>query len=168
MNPKVPSYVIFGEEPSELVFTWPTGCKETRLSEVPEEKYGQLIAWCALNSFWYYVVGSSAVTNEEFDYVKSMIAFIEHQEEEGEIETLGWYSEPQEPLGFSPTKRGYNPCRHIPSRYPCFIVQGFSEKNIPFNPRLPEWMSVTLEKLKANSKKKESKNALEKFEFTDD
>jgi hypothetical protein len=113
----IPDYVLLEEDIYELDFHLPDPCTEhnphgpIELLEDYNDRYNQLILWCMIQSYWFYVVNNPQVTDMEYDYVKKYIKLLETGEdlgtEEGEVyETLKL---PHEPLGFSPTRRGFNP-----------------------------------------------------------
>lgn len=103
------------------------------LSEDLNDSYNQLILFVMVNSYWFYVLSVAKVTNEEFDYIKGCIKAMEEDDSFGELEQR--VTNPGNPNGYSPTS--FNRCKHIPSRYPDFIQDWFSD--VPVEMYMRPW-----------------------------
>lgn len=129
-SPNTPDWVEYGELPDELEIEFPLETLRIELSEDLLTKYHQLVYWCMIQSFWYYVVGKEVVNNETFDFVKDWIREVE---EAGEATTGA--TMPHMPNGFSPTVNGWNPFYYQESRYPADVRKAFED--VEKNPRKP-------------------------------
>lgn len=149
MNLHLPDYVEFGDEVDEIDFHLPGDVLEGRevfvgLSDEVDKMYHQLINWCIIQSFWYYVYQQPQVFDAEFDYIKKIIWNIEqeHYYEITEGPTM-----PHVPNGYSPVKAWGNPFRHLPCRYPTYVQELFSvlpKEQYPYKPRVLHEFKLTI------------------------
>lgn len=114
----VPDYVKYGQFPLEILICKPDGSggvvdDMVEISEDECQCYNQLILFIVVNSYWYYVLSSPKVTDEEFDYIKHLIKEMEKNDTEEVL--VPSMSDCANPNGYSPT-RG-NRCNHLSCRY---------------------------------------------------
>lgn len=115
-----------------------------------EIDYINLVNYCAIHSYWFYVVQEPQVSNEEFDCVKTFIRDLEYKlSTEGR--RIPQHKLPHLPNGYSPTIMGYNPLRYLSCRYPEWIQMAFKET--PIHPRYPESI-IRLQAMKSRKARK--------------
>ncbi len=84
--------------------------EKIKLSGDEEELYRQLVCWCCVQRYWYYVLDSPKASDTEYDMIERCVAYIE---EEFLLERNR----------YSPTIR---PGSSFPSDYPKFVLFCFA------------------------------------------
>lgn len=67
MKSRTINFHLPGDEKSHLV----------ELSSDLLGRYHQLVCWCLVQRFWYYVLGNPQVTDQEYDYIEHEVALLE-------------------------------------------------------------------------------------------